>query len=295
MEKLSGLAKLCQLNHSGPKLKPQYLTVPIRSDKLSLSVQIKEHLSHRVTDFQTIDIYDTEAFGRVLTLDGHIQLTELDEGAYHEYLVQVPLLAIDHPSTALVVGGGDGGVLREICKHAQIKHVDMAEIDAGVIEESKAYLPFVSNGAFNDPRVEVHITDAFQFVKEATRKYDLIVVDSTDVYEEEDGGLSEQLFTSEFYKDCLKALTPGGIVVTQADNLVFCPYSLENILAMFGQVFFETGSYFAVIPSFGGFSGYCWGSAGAILPKEYPLTKAKQISNRFLSKAGYEYGIGRWA
>ena len=274
---------------------PQYLTVPIRSDKLSLSVQVKEHLSHRKTDFQTIDIYDTEAFGKVLTLDGHIQLTELDEGAYHEYLVQVPLLAMESPQSALVVGGGDGGVLREICKHRTIEHVDMAEIDMGVVEESKLHLPFVSAGAFDDPRVNLHITDAFAFVKKTTRKYDLIVVDSTDVYEEEDGGLSEQLFTSEFYKDCLNALSPTGIVVTQADNLVFCPYSLEHIQRMFGTVFSKTGSYFAVIPSFGGFSGYCWGSAGADIPMTYPGHRAENLPLKFLRRAGYEYGMGQWA
>ncbi len=278
----------------GIRLNPQYLTVPIRSDKLSLSVQVKAHLSHRKTEFQTIDIYDTEAFGRVLTLDGHIQLTELDERTYHEGLVQVPLLSIESPKTALVVGGGDGGVLREICKHSSIEQVDMAEIDAGVVEESKLHLPFVSGGAFEDPRVNLCITDAFEFVRASKTKYDLIVVDSTDVYEEEDGGLSEQLFTEGFYRDCLNALTPQGIVVTQADNLVFCPYSLEHILAMFGKVFPQTGSYFAVIPSFGGFSGYAWGSAGAVINASYPVDRAAKVELRSLTKSSYEYGMGRW-
>jgi spermidine synthase len=271
------------------------LTVPIRSDKLSLSVQVKAHLSHRKTEFQTIDIYDTDAFGRVLTLDGHIQLTELDESTYHEGLVQVPLLSIDQPKTALVVGGGDGGVLREICKHPSIQQVDMAEIDVGVVEESKLHLPFVSAGAFDDPRVNLCITDAFEFVRASTTKYDLIVVDSTDVYEEEDGGLSEQLFTEQFYRDCLNALSPSGIVVTQADNLVFCPYSLEHILAMFGKVFVRTGSYFAVIPSFGGFSGYAWGSAGADISEAFPTARANGIELHSLNRASYEYGMGRWA
>jgi len=272
-------------------LNTQYLTIPIRSDKLSLSVQVKSHLSHRQTEFQTIDIYDTDAFGKVLTLDGHIQLTELDERAYHEFLVQVPLLSMDEPKTALVVGGGDGGVLREICKHSSIKSIDMAEIDAGVVEESKTHLPFVSNGAFEDPRVNLQITDAFAFVKATTRKYDLIVVDSTDVYEEEDGGLSEQLFTAEFYRDCLAALSPNGIVVTQADNLVFCPYSLEHILNLFGSVFAATGSYFAVIPSFGGFSGYCWGSAGARISPSFPNKNAEKIDLRLLTEEAYRYGL----
>jgi len=256
-----------------------------------LSVQIKHHLSHRKTDFQTIDIYDTEAFGRVLTLDGHIQLTELDEGAYHEFLVHVPLLSIDDPKAALVVGGGDGGVLRELCKHDSLAKIDMAEIDSGVIEETKEHLPFVSNGAFADPRVNVHITDAFAFVKNTSTKYDLIVVDSTDVYEEDDGGLSEQLFTLEFYRDCLNALSPSGIVVTQADNLLFCPYSLSHIKKMFGDVFQEVGSYFTIIPSFGGFSGYCWGSKETTIGIRFPAGRAHSLLFRYLSENAYEYAM----
>jgi len=254
-------------------------------------VQIKSHVCHRSTPFQTIDIYDTEAFGRVLTLDGHIQLTELDERVYHEFLVQVPMLSLSSPTSALVVGGGDGGVLREICRHSSIQHVDMAEIDAAVVEESKAHLPFVSDGAFDDPRVQVHITDAFEFVKAATRKYDLIVVDSTDVYEEEDGGLSEQLFTAEFYCDLLQVLSPQGIVVTQADNLVFCPYSLEHILKMFSAVFPITGSYFAVVPSFGGFSGFCWGSSESTIDPNFPVAQTQNLGFQFLRKESYEYGM----
>jgi spermidine synthase len=267
------------------------LTVPIRSDKLTLSASITEHIAHRKTEFQTIDIYDTDAFGRVLTLDGHIQLTELDEGAYHEFLVHVPMLSVPEPQSALVVGGGDGGVLREICRHPSIRHIDMAEIDLGVVEESKQHLPFVSAGAFDDPRVHLHITDAFEFVKVSQRKYDLIVVDSTDVYEEEDGGISEQLFTAEFYTDCKNLLSEGGFVVTQADNLLFCPYSLEHIQSMFESVFENVGSYFAIIPSFGGYSGYCWGGLNAAISPYFPYTSAESLKLRFLNKAAYEYGM----
>lgn len=268
----------------------QYLTIPIRSDKLTLSVEVKTHVCHLQTGFQTIDVYDTEAFGRILTLDGHIQLTELDEGVYHEFLVHLPLLSIDEPTSALVVGGGDGGVLREICKHRSIRHIDMAEIDAGVVDVSKTHLPFVHGGAFEDARVHLHITDAFAFVKEATRRYDLIVVDSTDVYEEEDGGISDQLFTAEFYRDCLRILSPKGMIVTQADNLLFCPYSLEHIKAMFEGIFSRVGSYFAVIPSFGGYSGYCWASSGAEIATNFPEHREIERSLRYLNKAAYDYG-----
>ncbi|HTQ11326.1 MAG TPA: hypothetical protein VMI31_14770, partial [Fimbriimonadaceae bacterium] len=124
-------------------------------------------------------------------------------------------------------------------------------------------------GAFDDPRVHVHVADAFPFVKEADRSYDLVVMDSTDTYEGEDGALSEQLFTEAFYRDCCRALTQNGLLVTQADNLLFCPYSLEGILQTLASVFPEVGSYQALIPSFGGFSGFAWASKGAELSRHW--------------------------
>jgi spermidine synthase len=236
------------------------LTFPIRSDKLAMQLKTTEHLLHRKTDFQTIDIYDTEVFGRVLLLDGHVQLAEFDEHAYHEALVQIPLMALNQPTSALVVGGGDGGVVRELCRSKSLTHIEMVEIDQGVIEASEQFLPGLSDGCLRDPRVKIHIEDAFAFVKTCETRYDLIVIDSTDTYEEEAGALSEMLFTPEFYQDCRQLLRPGGLVVTQADNPVFCPYSLASITQLFQTVFPKTGSYRALVPSFGGYSAYVWGS-----------------------------------
>lgn len=263
------------------------LTFPIRSDKLSMNVLTTAHLLHRETPFQTIDIYDTEVFGRALLLDGHIQLTEFDERAYHEALVQIPLHSIPNPQAALVVGGGDGGVIRELCRFG-VPHIDMVEIDSGVVEASREHLPFLSDGAFDDPRVHLHIADAFPFVKNAERRYDLIVIDATDVYEEEEGELSEMLFTSEFYRDCLNALTEGGMVVTQADNLVFCGYSLDAILEEFGKVFPTTGSYQALVPSFGGYSGYAYGSRGTTLRPDWPASK---VDLAYLNETTYRLAL----
>jgi len=241
------------------------LTFPIRSNKLSQNVLVSQSVCHVETRFQTIDILDTEVFGKVLLLDGHIQLTEFDERAYHEGLVQIPLLSIPNAKRALVVGGGDGGVIRELCRSTTIEHIDMIEIDEGVVKASTEHLPSLSNGAFNDPRVHLYLEDAFAWVNKATEPYDLIVVDSTDTYEDEEGEISEMLFTESFYADCARLLNPHGIVVTQADNLVFCPYSLEEISSLLGKVFPHVGSYQALVPSFGGYSGYCYGSKGTIL------------------------------
>jgi spermidine synthase len=267
------------------------LTFPIRSDRLSMTASVRARLLKRQTEFQTIEILDTDAFGRVLLLDNHIQLTELDEHAYHEALVQIPLLSMPKPRAALVIGGGDGGVLRELAKHDSIEHVDMVEIDAGVIEACRELLPGVSDGAFDDPRMHVHVADAFPFVKQTQKRYDLIVADSTDTYEDEQGALSEMLFTDEFYRDCLSLLTEDGMLVTQADNLLFCPYSLENIRATFERVFPCTGSYHAIIPSFGGFSGYSWASKGSAPSRLYPREKAEVLDLRYLIEATWNYAF----
>jgi len=269
----------------------QYLNIPIRSDRLSQTVFVKSRVFLRRSRFQSIEIFDTEAYGKVLTLDGHIQLTELDEHAYHEALVQVPLLSIAEPKAALVVGGGDGGAIRELCKHANLAHIDMVEIDAAVIEACSTLLPGVSDGAFEDKRVKVHVADAFAFVKKTDGPYDLIVVDSTDTYENEKGALSEQLFTSEFFADCRRLLAPGGFLVTQADNPVFCPYSMAAILSLLKGCFPRTGRYHAVIPSFGGFSGFVWAGNGAVLRAKWSEIDATGVSLSYLNEATYNFAL----
>jgi spermidine synthase len=237
-----------------------FLEYPIRGKKFSYSVAIRERLHTEQTEYQRIDIYDTYAFGKILTLDGHVQLASLDEAAYHEALVHIPLSSVDLPTRALVVGGGDGGVLRELCKWNALQAIDMVEIDPGVIHTCRRYLPEISEGAFEDPRVTVHIQDAFPFVAEIKAKYDLIVMDITDVYEGEDGALSEALFTSDFHRNLHEALSPGGFLVTQADNHVFCAYSMQGTAETLAEHFKHVGGYQAIVPSFGGFSGYCWAS-----------------------------------
>ncbi len=244
----------------------------------------------RRSKYQTIEVVDTVPFGRLLLLDGHIQLTELDESSYHEALVRIPLLSMDRPERALVVGGGDGGVLREICRSKTIRHVDLVEIDAEVIEVCREHLPGLSAGAFDDPRVRVHIADAFPFVQRDLEPYDLIVVDCTDVYEDEEGSLSEPLFSHEFYSDVLRLLTDGGIAVTQADNPVFCPYALHTTETIFQRVFPKHGHYHAVVPSFGGFSAFCWGSKGAEPSRTWPPS-ASEAGLKALTPEAWAYAF----
>lgn len=265
----------------------QTFTFPIRSDKFAMQVEVREVLHRSQTEYQRIEIVDTLCFGRMLLLDGHIQLSELDERAYHESLVHIPLLNVENPKRALVVGGGDGGVLRELLKVPGLE-VDMVEIDMGVIDACRAQLPFLNEGCFESPRVNLYVQDAFPFVKDKSRgPYDLIVMDSTDTYEDEEGEISAMLFTQEFFRDCRELLSDDGFVVTQADNLVFCPYSLSQIMSEYGQVFDRVGSYQSLVPSFGGFSGYCWASKGAEVSADYPVERAEELDLRYLTETTY--------
>lgn len=269
----------------------QPLTIPIRGNKLAMLVAVQDLVHSETTEFQKIDIVDTEVFGRMLLLDGHVQFSTLDEHAYHEALVHIPMMSVARPKRALVVGGGDGGVVRELSRHGSLEAIDMVEIDQGVIDSCRKHLPSLSDGAFDDPRVHVFVKDAFEFVRNTATPYDLIVMDSTDVYEEESGELSERLFSLDFYRDCHRALSEEGFVVTQADNLVFCPYSLESIRADFQKVFSEVGSYQALVPSFGGYSGFCWGSKGPRLAPEFPAARASDLRLRYLNATTFRLAM----
>ncbi len=264
------------------------LKVPIRGGKLDMLVAVRDRVHRRKTQFQEIDIVDTEVFGRMLLLDGHVQLCTFDEHAYHEALVQIPMLSLNDPKRALVIGGGDGGVVRELARNKSLETIDMVEIDQGVIDACTEHIPSLNDGAYKDARVHVFVQDAFEFVKNTKTPYDLIVMDSTDVYEEESGELSERLFTETFYKDCYNALSENGFVVTQADNLIFCPYSLEAIKADFEKVFDTVGSYQSIVPSFGGFSGFCWGSKGSEISRAFPKDKAAGLDLKYLNQTTYD-------
>ncbi|MBX3096601.1 MAG: hypothetical protein KF812_07045 [Fimbriimonadaceae bacterium] len=268
-----------------------HLTFPIRGTKFSVNVESSALVAKAESRFQHIEIHQTPCFGRILLLDGHIQLTELDERVYHEGLVQFPLANLATPKSALVVGGGDGATVRELVRDTRLEQIVMVEIDEKVIQVTEEGWPELAGGALQDPRVQLTIGDAFPFVKTLDQKFDLIIVDGTDVYEGEDGAISEMLYTEEFYTDLLRCLAEGGIVVTQADNPVFCPYSRDAALDLFGKVFRNTGWYWTVVPSFGGSSAYVWGSADAQMsPSSHHLAHAAHT----FPNEQYDLAFGPW-
>ena len=189
---------------------------------VKFSIKVNKQLYSAQSEFQRIDVFESAEFGRFLTLDGYMMLTEKDEFIYHEMLVHVPMAVHPNAKHILVIGAGDGGILRELAHYDTIEHIDLVEIDAQVIEVCKQYLPQTACG-FADSRVHIHIADGLKYVRHAEKQYDLIIVDSTDPF-----GPGEGLFTKEFYGNCYSALKADGIMVNQHES----PFYAEDRLAM---------------------------------------------------------------
>ncbi|MBO6179625.1 MAG: polyamine aminopropyltransferase [Selenomonadaceae bacterium] len=175
------------------------------------SVKVEKAVYSEMSEFQRIDIFDSKEFGRFLTLDGYMMLTEKDEFIYHEMITHVPMCA-KTAKTVLVIGGGDGGTVRELLRYEDVERIDLVEIDPLVVEASKKYLPFTASG-LDDDKVHIYYEDGLKFVRRFFDEYDLIIVDSTDPF-----GPGEGLFTKEFYGNCFKALKADGIMVNQHES-----------------------------------------------------------------------------
>jgi len=217
---------------------------------------IEEKLYEEKTEHQHLIIFKNRAFGRVLALDGVIQTTEGDEFIYHEMMTHVPLLAHGNAKHILVIGGGDGGILREVLRYPAVEKVTLVEIDDSVVAFSKKYLPTLSNGAFDDPRVAVVIQDGCEFVKTTTERFDVIICDSTDPF-----GPGAVLFTPEFYGDCHSKLKEGGIFVNQSGVPFMQKEELVKIYKNLKVHFKDVGFYLGVIPTYaGGFMAFGFSS-----------------------------------
>ena len=188
------------------------------TEHVRFSLKVKEQLYSRKSDFQQIDILDTVEFGRALTLDGCLMVTEKDEFIYHDMMVHVPMATNLEIKRVLVIGAGDGGTVRELSRYKSIEHIDMVEIDSMVVEACKEYLPQTAC-KLTDERVHIYYEDGLKFVRRKENEYDLILVDSTDPF-----GPGEGLFTKEFYGNCYHALKEDGILVNQHESTYYDSY-----------------------------------------------------------------------
>ena len=183
-----------------------------QTPNVKLSIRVNKQLFSEKSEFQRIDVFDSPEFGRFLTLDGYMMLTEKDEFIYHEMITHIPMAVHPQVRNVLLIGGGDGGAIRELSRYPEIEHIDLVEIDPMVVEVCREYLPQVAC-CLDDPRLSIHHEDGLKFVRSCVDRYDLIIVDSTDPF-----GPGEVLFTREFYGNCFKALHEDGIMVNQHES-----------------------------------------------------------------------------
>jgi spermidine synthase len=231
------------------------------------------------TDLQRIVLFENSVFGRVMTLDDVVQTTEGDEFIYHEMLTHVPILAHGAAREVLIIGGGDGGMLEEALKHRTVVRVTMVEIDRGVVDLSREYLPKICGQAFDDPRTDLVIADGVDYVGTCDRKFDVIIVDSTDPI-----GPAEVLFSDRFYRRCKNCLTPGGILVTQNGVPFMQGGELSGTVRLLRPLFADVGCYLAAVPTYvGGFMALGWASDNAAL-----RTVAPDVLEQRFAKAAIE-------
>ncbi len=192
------------------------------SPNVRFSIKVDRHVYSEQSKFQRIDVMESYEFGTFLTLDSQMMVAEKDEFIYHDMMVHVPLATHPHVEKVLVIGGGDGGAIRELTRYKCIKHIDLVEIDERVVAVCKQFLPQTAC-KLEDPRVQIHYEDGLRFVRGKEAEYDLILVDSTDPF-----GPGEGLFTKEFYGNCYKALKEDGVLINQHES----PYYERNVSSL---------------------------------------------------------------
>ncbi len=216
------------------------------SPHVKFSIQVDQHLYSGQSDFQRIDIMKSYEFGTFLTLDGCMMVTERDEFIYHDMMVHIPMAVKPNIKKVLVIGGGDGGTVRELTRYPDIEHIDLVEIDEMVMTACRKYLQQTAC-KLDDPRVHIYFEDGLRFVRNKTDEYDLILVDSTDPF-----GPGEGLFTKEFYGSCYKALKQEGILINQHESPYYGVHasSLKMAYEKIKGIFPVTKFYSANIPTY---------------------------------------------
>lgn len=221
----------------------------------AMTYKIKETLVTKSSKYQELSILDTYAFGRMLVLDGIVQTTIADEFVYHEMITHIPLFTHKNPKKVLVVGGGDGGAIREILKHPSVEKAVLCEIDKVVVEECLKYLPEISSELKN-PKCEIFIGDGIKYVHEHKNEFDIIIIDSTDPF-----GAAEGLFGGSFYKEIYESLTEDGIFIAQTETPFYLPQVVKMVFNDAKEIFPITKLFMAAIPTYpGGFWSFTIGS-----------------------------------
>ncbi len=243
----------------------------------TLKIKVKKLREKIKSKYQEIEVVESEPFGKILLIDGVIMLTEADEFCYHEMIAHVPLCVHPEAQKVLVIGGGDGGTVREILKHQKVKEVEVCELDEKVVEVSKRHFPSLAS-SFNDFRVKVYFEDGSKFIKTHQKEYDLIIVDSSDYI-----GPAEVLFQREFYEAMFQALTDDGIVVTQAESFFYDEKLIKSLFSFIKEIYPIGEYYYTLVPTYpSGVIGFTFCSK-----KYYPLNDFNQAEALELNDLKY--------
>lgn len=210
----------------------------------ALSLRIRNILVDRQSPFQNVKVVESTRFGRVLLIDDLVMLTDRDEFVYHEMIAHVPLFTHPDPRRVLVIGGGDGGTVRECLRHPSVEHVDLVDIDRVVTEVCLEYFPDIAAKLLSE-RVTCRFQDGVRFVKECRERYDVIIIDSTDPV-----SVGEGLFTGEFYRDCYNLLEADGLLVAQSESPSWLPKLVRRIHGKLTDIFPRVRFYQAFIPTY---------------------------------------------
>ena len=221
-----------------------FLEEPDLGGYYGLAIRIDRVLFEKKTPYQNLVVAEAGPLGRALLLDGHIQLTEFDETGYHEMLAHVPLLTHPEPRRVLIIGGGDGGTLREVLRHSSVERADLCEIDAEVMAASREYFPGMAR-SFDDPRTSIHAEDGIRFVHEHPGSWDVILVDSSDPV-----GPALGLFGEPFYRDLRRALRPGGVAVTQCESGFLFQDLIRDVFRFVPKIFPVAAYYTTLVPTY---------------------------------------------
>ncbi len=241
-------------------------------------------LFRKKSEFQKVEIYDTYQYGKMLTCDGMAMCAEADEYAYHEMIAHVPMLTHPNPKKVLVIGGGDGGTIREVVKHESLEQVILVEIDEVVIEASKKHLPVLAS-AFDHRKLDLKIADGIQYVKESTdESFDIVIIDSTDPI-----GPAEGLFTENFYRDVYRILRPEGLMITQSESPRFNVKTFQEIYSCYYQIYGRENvhCYLAYIPIYpSGMWSFSYSAKGDLHPIK---NLDQQIAKKFSTENHLRY------
>ena len=271
--------------------KPSYFTeagLPYGREGIRISVLVNETLLDAKSEYGHIQVFDTAFFGKMLVIDGIIQTTVYDEFVYHEMMVILASLRIEKPQSILIIGGGDGGAIKQALRVKSLKRIVMVEIDMTVIDVSREFLPEISDGAFDDPRVELIVQNGAEYVRRHKAEFDLVVLDLTDPVPRSP---AEYLFTEEFYHEVKDALEPGGVVALHGGSITFQPAEVTTLVQRLRRVFKYVDLYPAIVPA------YQLSLFGFINASDQPQAKTAELErwmqniegqNKYLSSEVYE-------